>query len=1715
MGQNRRRIRPQGPQLFADDLRMFESASEQLQRIRREAGLPEPRARRPQPGEQPPQPDAEQEEEELTPEQRAARELKQRLDKITGAQRRTQRRDVLRRGMRRFTRLSANLLRTPEFDNASGISVAARSERGVDPDRTNNEDAYYTLATGFSSAEFDPANPSPRAQESQLLNVLTNMSFAEDGEVVPDEEGINARKAELTEELHYVENQLRAYSRAGIISGLEIVADGMGGQGSGEAASSLSTYAVMETIVDLVDDGAPVNEDLLRQAAMEASRKVQIYNTLNAADSNSTLTIILRTPTETFALPIGDSRVYKQSPDGTVVCMSTDSTVAMTALVADPTRRPSEYFQMQGTNVLSESVARLNADQIRIQKLGRLSRGEKIIVTSDGVPSDVEGFHDGEPISPQLKEILDRIDKEYAEALKEVSIDASPDEILRLRQEQVRIAFGKMFREVNLAGLDAEVANSRENGANAVAEHLLRNHGQFSGDNLTAVVIQSRETRDQLTERRTEAQRNEFVGGAPQTEAAIVAQIQQLNAGMTNPIAIPTQEELEALRAEYWNTRGKRPVETPEQTRLREQRGRGPLARVRERARGRGVEAPEEVPEGGTHTLPVDAQTGAAITANNPNYDRESYENWLFRRISGTDENRPIHEMPEIAAPTQDLDTPVYGTLAHAQRRAQEGEAEPEEVRPFSREEEQLLERHDRYDMIEREVASAIELEGITLPDREQLGKLRTYYDRRNRSTKGYRRFLEEVARRQIVLTPEQLDADPNAEPAVATKPKRARTEELYELEAGMLPKFLRVQEIRLEETLAEMGLSEATESEKDALHVEWRRLPHPRPSYLAFYIHKAYGLKQEDIIENLVIREMGHAEDVLEQSGVTLPNGLTLQQIYSDYNNTPSFQIRYLIFADYAIARIADEKANPGGSGDSGDAGAGSGPDPGEPSGSGPAPETDTGAAPSPEEPPTNSGPAEPENGAGSGVPTGGEAVHVESSPPVAVPPPAPPSGGFQEVDLSPDTPQPDMQREREASLMQAEAKVATEMGQAVLMPDEDLRIFRSQFQGSTEEYEQALLRELIRRAGIAQTSEAPAAPEDESLEPAQEQGEAPAQPSSFDLLQQPAPEPPPAPEPEAPPAPPAPETPQSTEEDSFYEEYRQIPSEYLNSVATHIGSVEWVWDLDIDLLQHNILEFYKSGGQPENILAFLEQRHRAPAAEPDLTTIGREVEPAQPAAPEAPPAAPPETPEEQEAGRKQEFVMNAIEDRYRALGFPIPEEGEALEHLREEYNESHNGLEPYFVFIERKFAEQAIAAMRLQKKRSNKFRIIASFSDDELQAMDQTSFREYERRVVSDPAAEAMQIIENRVGLRNIQLPERDSREGRLQRIHYLRDDSTQHTYEEYLLLQRAETQYQEEIEKNVQDFNSPKIMRALELEEARAGMAGFAYPDDRIALRTAFRRDPNGFALAEDDVATHYAKWLRNHFINAVSVENTVMPNERVIPPYALQIYRQAEQTLRDEGIVFPKGFDIQRYELDFFFVYGDHQNFGRYLRDYLEGLSTKAGEQAQTPEAGVAAAPEQEAALNVRPMAPTFDDIPTQDLDNFRNWDLDLIDEGLDISPEQAREMVLNFYNSETPLTEEAYKDHIRQQFAARAAEIQQQLGTREAEFSRIEDQVSDDLGVTIASKVKKSIRKDYLTRLARESDLTYVDFLYERYSKPVSGAKRERKRGRNRGEDDTL
>lgn len=187
----------------------------------------------------------------------------------------------------------------------------------------------------------------------------------------------------------YVEARVYTHSH-GQLLGLFIVADGLGGQDSGEVASRLATETVWQRLCQRIwlpflrGELPPLDEpeEALIEATQAANEAVYQARAARSSQMSTTLTMALVVNQIAYIANVGDSRTYRWTSDGLQRITRDHSLVQR--LVDTGQITPQEAYAHPRRNIIYHSVGdrpQVEVDTFRCP----LAEGDRLILCSDGL----------------------------------------------------------------------------------------------------------------------------------------------------------------------------------------------------------------------------------------------------------------------------------------------------------------------------------------------------------------------------------------------------------------------------------------------------------------------------------------------------------------------------------------------------------------------------------------------------------------------------------------------------------------------------------------------------------------------------------------------------------------------------------------------------------------------------------------------------------------------------------------------------------------------------------------------------------------------------------------------------------------------------------------------------------------------------------------------------------------------------------------------------------------------------------------------------------------------------------------------------------------------------------------------------------------------------------------------------------------------------------
>ncbi len=352
------------------------------------------------------------------------------------------------------------------FESA-GASVRGVEERRGNP--ANDQDAFYSASKGFHFAEigFDKdkidertglrVSPSETTRVNGLVEALSELDIRDaqgNRETITDES--IARTHQAVQEL----------LERGSFRGIDVVADGVGGNAAGERASSIATYIFVHEIAKTLQSEGEISNEVMQRAVKEADRILHAYNVKDDKNSETTLVAHVTDKNgQTFITSVGDSRVYKKDSFGEIVRITQDQSFVEPLLWGQRSTFSEALNHPQRSGIFNSiGVGNLSDANIQVY-MENLRAGEELYLVCDGVWEAVRGNSD----------LLSQADSKY-QGLIESGID---------REKALNEVYGFLFKEFNLKDAPA-------NDLEALAIYLTRPEiGELSHDNVTAVVVRA------------------------------------------------------------------------------------------------------------------------------------------------------------------------------------------------------------------------------------------------------------------------------------------------------------------------------------------------------------------------------------------------------------------------------------------------------------------------------------------------------------------------------------------------------------------------------------------------------------------------------------------------------------------------------------------------------------------------------------------------------------------------------------------------------------------------------------------------------------------------------------------------------------------------------------------------------------------------------------------------------------------------------------------------------------------------------------------------------------------------------------------------------------------------------------------------------------------------------------------------------------------------
>jgi serine/threonine protein phosphatase PrpC len=320
-----------------------------------------------------------------------------------------------------------SVITSPETEKKLSITAIGHSERGP---RGKDEDAYFDGRFHFGE------------DISNLKQILKDV-------------GILAENEDL-------KSLIEAFNNKGI--SVSIVADGMEERENGEKASAIATVGF---VGELSRFGGEINEESLRQLVERVNGYIRTFNTKENTDSGTTLVAqITDINGNTWAVAVGDSRIYKIDPQNNVELITADQSQVW-GLMEVGHLSPSEMLTSELKSVITSALDGKPDVNIQIYNLGQLKEGTRLVLCCDGV---WEGINTDQ--IPQ--DLLTQFNNKVTELTKQGKSQKEAREIA------AKEFFAQLFKQFNLQE-DLDNLDPARIASNETA--------QLSKDNATVVIV--------------------------------------------------------------------------------------------------------------------------------------------------------------------------------------------------------------------------------------------------------------------------------------------------------------------------------------------------------------------------------------------------------------------------------------------------------------------------------------------------------------------------------------------------------------------------------------------------------------------------------------------------------------------------------------------------------------------------------------------------------------------------------------------------------------------------------------------------------------------------------------------------------------------------------------------------------------------------------------------------------------------------------------------------------------------------------------------------------------------------------------------------------------------------------------------------------------------------------------------------------------------------
>ena len=419
---------------------------------------------------------------------------------------------------------------TPRYDNA------AASDRGGRPSLPN-QDAWFSADVGMHMAEVGgkvgaiTSEEDKVSQDDRISALVERMQ-----DVLVDGHEVSQDR------IKSAEDGARKLIEEGKLDVFNALADGAGGHGGGEDASSIAIFAAVESIVQIYTDDPDhiLKPEDLQEAIMKANNAVNAYNESKHKDSKSTLLLHVGD----FVAGVGDSHAYlvRKGDDSVrrILTADTHGEDGLIQIIEEDrdgwlkgdrkiVNASVAYKSVPYLSNLSKAIGEQFDGDVAVETV-KVSPGDKVILADDGVYGSVDKDENAHAF----------VDAKFGELLAEKNDD---DDYKYTVNEALNLAHGAVFKKYNLDPLEDGLSVQDE--ANKLANEDV---GKQSGDNATIVIGR----KNSIEASGTEKYRVVAVGQIAQIADDVYGQVIGYDTGNGNvQVRIPDDESREISRSDF------------------------------------------------------------------------------------------------------------------------------------------------------------------------------------------------------------------------------------------------------------------------------------------------------------------------------------------------------------------------------------------------------------------------------------------------------------------------------------------------------------------------------------------------------------------------------------------------------------------------------------------------------------------------------------------------------------------------------------------------------------------------------------------------------------------------------------------------------------------------------------------------------------------------------------------------------------------------------------------------------------------------------------------------------------------------------------------------------------------------------------------------------------------------------------------------------------